>query len=134
MRILIVEDEFISRHLLQELLLPYGICDTAINGKEALEVFINALDSGNPYDLICLDIMMPEMDGQEVLKNIRAIEREKGILGLDGTKIIMTTALEDFGNIKSAFVEQCEGYLVKPITKHKIIKQLKELDLIKEER
>jgi two-component system, chemotaxis family, chemotaxis protein CheY len=131
MRILIVEDEFISRHLLQELLTSYGTCDTAINGKEALETFVNALDSGNPYDLICLDIMMPEMDGQEVLKNIRDIERGREILGLDGVKIIMTTALEDFGNIKNAFAEQCEGYLVKPITKHKIIKQLKALELLK---
>jgi len=132
MKILIVEDEFVSRHVLQELLHPFGECSMAVNGKEAVEAFNLALSEKKPYNLICLDIMLPEMDGQEVLKTIREIERENKIGGLDGVKIIMTTALEDFDNIKRAFIEQCEGYLVKPITREKIITQMKELGLIKE--
>ncbi len=132
MKILIVEDEFVSRHVLLELLKPFGACDMAVNGKEAVEAFKLALSKNDPYTLICLDIMLPEMDGQEALKQIREIERENKIGGLDGVKIIMTTALEDFDNIKRAFLEQCEGYLVKPITREKILSQLKELGLIRE--
>jgi two-component system, chemotaxis family, chemotaxis protein CheY len=130
MKILIVEDEFVSRHVLQELLNPFGECNMAVNGKEAVEAFELALTENKPYNLVCLDIMLPEMDGQEVLKRMRETERNHHIGGLDGVKIIMTTALEDFDNIKRAFIEQCEGYLVKPITRDKILTQMKELGLI----
>ena len=121
MKILIVEDEFVCRHVLQELLSPYGECDMAVNGKEAVDAFESALAGNRPYNLVCLDIMLPEMDGQEALKKMREIERKYQIGGLDGVKIIMTTALEDFDNIKRAFIEQCEGYLVKPIQEKKLL-------------
>lgn len=130
MRILIAEDDFLGRRLMQFYLLEYGSCDIAVNGTEAVELFKLGLDEGNPYDLICLDIMMPQMDGQTALKLIRDHERLMGIHGTDGVKIIMTTALDDFDNIKNAFTEQCEAYLVKPIEKDKIIKTLTKLHLI----
>jgi two-component system, chemotaxis family, chemotaxis protein CheY len=134
MKTLIVEDDFISRHIIQEILLPFGTCDSAVNGREALEAFVLALDKGTPYDVICLDIMMPEIDGQEALRRIRAIEKDRGILNLEGVKIIMTTALEDFEVIKAAFRDQCEAYLVKPITQQKLLKQLEELKLIEKNK
>ena len=132
MKILITDDDFTSRKILAKYLSEYGQCDVAVDGKEAVEAFKSALDEWEAYDLICLDIMMPEMDGQEVLKQIRQIEKEKNINGLDGVKVLMTTALDDSDNIKTAFKEQCEGYLVKPIDRQKLIEKLKELDLIKE--
>ena len=64
MRILIVEDDFICRRLVHDILAPYGDCDVAMNGKEGMKAFKMALNAGKPYNLICLDIMMPEMDGQ----------------------------------------------------------------------
>lgn len=130
MKTLIVEDEFISRKLLQSFLAPYGETDIAINGKEALDAFKLALNDNSPYDLMCLDIMMPELDGQSVLKEVRRIEEEREILGLDGIKVIMTTALSDPQNIKLAFKEQCEAYLIKPISKEKIVSLIKKLELI----
>lgn len=132
MKILIVEDEFTSRRLLQKILSVYGECDVAINGREAVEALVIALDEGQPYDLVCLDIMMPEMDGHEALKRIREIEAERSIAGLDGVKVIMTTALSDGKNIFSAFRAGCEGYIIKPIDKKKLISELKKLGLIKE--
>ena len=77
MKALIVEDDFTSRLLLQGLLQPFGVCHVCINGKEAVEAFKIALDQKEPYDLVCLDIMMPEMDGQTALKEIRAIEGQR---------------------------------------------------------
>lgn len=131
MKILIVEDDFVCRRLLQEILNKFGKCDIAVNGIEAVESFKLAWKDKKPYDLVCLDIMLPDIDGQEVLKQIRECEYEQGVGGLDGVKIIMTTALGDSENIKKAFREQCEAYVVKPIDKTKLVNTLKKLELIK---
>ena len=130
MKILIVEDDFGCRKILQRLLSPYGDSDIAVNGKEAVSAFIAAHDEGRPYDLICLDIMMPEMDGQEALAEIRRIEEEKGIHGSRGTKIIMTTALDDSKNIMGAFKAQCDGYVTKPIEKVKLLDLIQSFNLV----
>lgn len=130
MRILIVEDDFISRTLLQEILKPYGNCHQATNGEEAMAAVSEMLDRKEPYQLICLDIMMPGMDGQEVLQRIRDMERARGIGGSDATKIIMTTALDDPKNIMKALLRgPSDGYLTKPIDLGKIKKLLAELGL-----
>jgi len=131
MKALIIEDDFTCRKLLSKILSEFAECDTAVNGLEGIEAFNYAHAEGAPYDLICLDIMMPEMDGQTTLKNLRKLEEEKNIHCSDTVKIIMTTALDDIDNIKTAFREQCEGYLVKPIEKEKLVNKLNELGLIK---
>jgi two-component system, chemotaxis family, chemotaxis protein CheY len=129
-RILIVEDEFGSRKLMQKFLSPYGVCDLAVDGEEAVEAFTLAMKEEEPYDLICLDIMMPKKDGQTVLKEIREIEERHNINGLDGVKIIMTTALNDPKNILEAFKSQCEAYIPKPISKQKLLEEMRALDLL----
>jgi two-component system chemotaxis response regulator CheY len=130
MKVLIVEDDFSSRLLLQMLLTKYGECHIAVNGTEAVLAFRMALDAGKPYDLICLDIMMPEMDGQAALKEMRALEEARGIVSTHGAKIIMTTALGDVKNVAAAYQELCDGYLVKPIDKAKLIGLLDELKVL----
>ena len=95
MRTLIVEDDFTSRLLLQTLLSPYGDCHIAVNGREAVAAFRASQESGEHYDLICMDIMMPEMDGQAAIRAIRSIEEAGGTLSSSGVKIIMTTAVDD---------------------------------------
>ena len=130
MRVLIVEDDSISRRLLQTIISPYGVCDVVVNGKEAIEAFELAKEEKNNYNLVCLDIMMPEMDGQEVLRQIRKFEKEWDINRQNGVKVIMVTALDDFDNIKSAFEEQCEAYLIKPVIKEKLLDTLKQIRLI----
>ena len=130
MKSLIVDDDFFSRRILQTMLAGYGECHVAVDGKEALFAFKQALAEESPYDVICLDIMMPEMTGQEVLKKMREIEASKNILGSSSAKVIMTTALDDKENIKTAFREQCESYLIKPISKAKLLSVLDEFGLI----
>jgi two-component system chemotaxis response regulator CheY len=129
MKTLIVEDDFTSRLLLQAILAPYGECHIAVNGREAIQAFRLARTEEQPYDLVCLDIMMPEMDGHAVLKALRACEAAEGILVGDGAKVIMTTALTDNGNVFTAFREMCDGYLIKPIDKAKLLKDLTSLGL-----
>lgn len=130
LRILIVEDEFGSRKLMQKFLAPYGVCDLAVDGEEAVEAFKLAMKEEEPYDLVCLDIMMPKKDGQTVLREIREIEERHNITGLDGVKIIMTTALNDPKNILEAFKSQCEAYIPKPISKQKLLEEMRSLQLI----
>ncbi|HPJ15801.1 MAG TPA: response regulator [Spirochaetota bacterium] len=131
MKILIVDDDFVCRNLLLEMVKDYGKCNIAINGKEAIFAVKNSIENKTPYNLIFLDIMLEEIDGHEVLKRIRDTESDYNIGGLDGAKIIMTTVLDDFASIKTAFAGQCEGYIVKPVTKEKVDKQLRGLKLIK---
>lgn len=133
MKYLIVEDNFAAQKLLQIYLSNYGDCDIAVDGNEAVEAFRQAVDEKEPYDLICLDIMMPNMDGHEALKVIRQIESEHGIKGLDGVKVIMTTALEDSENVMGAFREGCEAYIVKPVEKGKLLKEMENLGLLESE-
>lgn len=130
MKTLIVEDDFTSRLVLQGILKQYGPVDTVVNGREAVETARAALTAGQPYDLICLDIMMPEMDGHAALREIRHIEEQAGIPGADSVKIIMTTALADSKNVIGAFREQCDAYVNKPVNKAKLIEHLTALGLI----
>lgn len=132
MKSLIVEDDYITAEVMREIMSAFGECDVAEDGKRALDFFSVALVTKEVYDVIFLDIMMPELDGQETLENIRRMENDYDIRGLDGVKIVMTTALDDFENIKKAFKSQCEGYIVKPIDKDKIVNKLIELKLLEE--
>ncbi len=131
MKTLIVEDDFLVRALLTTLLARYGECHVAVNGKEALDVIESTFDENQPYDLICLDIMMPVMDGQETLLELRKMEEDRYIAPSDITKVIMVTAVDDSKNMMKAFRQgQCEAYLTKPLDKAKLIDHLKNLDLI----
>jgi two-component system chemotaxis response regulator CheY len=131
MKTLVVEDDFVSRLVLQKMMMPFGNCNVAVNGKEAVEAFILAQSEGEPYNLICLDIMMPEMDGREALKIIRQKEIDLNILPQNETKIVMISALDTPKEVMDAYYQGgCTSYLVKPINKDKIINVLNELHLI----
>ncbi len=130
MRTLIVEDDFTSRLLLQSFLSQYGECHIAVSGKEAVAAFSAAREHGQNYDLICMDIMMPEMDGQVAVEKIRALEEAGGTLSTAGVKIIMTTALDDVKNVVKSFKSLCDAYVFKPIDTGKLLGHIKELHLV----
>ena len=129
MRVLVVEDDFISRRLLCRYLQAYAECDVAVNGNEAVGAFKQVLMADERYDLVCLDIMMPGMDGQETLKRLRALEQEHGVTDAERAHVIMTTALEDQDNVMAAFTNACDGYVVKPIEKKKFLETLQSIGL-----
>ena len=130
MRILIVEDVQVNRQFLLGLLSPLGSCDTAGTGNDALHAFESARQQGRPYDLICMDTILPEMAGRDAVAEIRRREMENDILGPQGTKIIMTTALHSPRNISGAFRPGCEAYLSKPLTREKVYQEIFQLGLI----
>lgn len=133
LKTLIVEDVLIVRILLDQYLMPYGNRDMSIDGREGLLLFLLALENGTPYDLVCLDIMMPRMDGHEFLSLIRKCELDFDIPFTKSSKVIMTTALSDSKNIFSSFRAGSEGYLVKPVVANELLTLMKQLDLVKEE-
>jgi len=130
MKILIVEDDFISRKVMLLCMSEFGECDIAVDGVEAIAAVKHALDDEKPYDLICLDIMMPNMYGHEALKELRSLVAERGVMLGRGAKVVMTTALSDHTSIISAFKGDCDSYLIKPVHKQDIIAKLTELELI----
>ncbi|MCI4624926.1 MAG: response regulator [Candidatus Magnetoovum sp. WYHC-5] len=130
MKALVVEDEFKSRTLLQRILSRYGECDVAINGQEAVEAFVHAWKDGEPYDLITMDIMMPEMDGQQALKDIRQLEEKAGVNMEHRVKVIMSTAYDLPEEKEEAFDWGCTEYLVKPIDKNKLLDILRKYSFI----
>jgi two-component system chemotaxis response regulator CheY len=130
MKSLIVDDEFAGRARLSMLLEEYGTCRDVSDGVKALEEFRNALESNEPYSLICLDIRMPGTDGHEVLNEIRAIEIEKKIKDTERTKIFMTTGLTSGTHLSKSFYELCDEYLLKPVKKEELTEKLRHHSLI----
>lgn len=130
MRALIVEDDQTSRTILEKYLKPYADCDVAIDGADAYKMFIGACKECKPYQLICLDIMMPEIDGHDVLRKIREYERDNKVDLHAAVKVIMVTALDDSMNVLRAFQEGCESYISKPIDKESLYHELRKLSLI----
>ncbi|MHC1752353.1 response regulator [Humidesulfovibrio sp.] len=129
MRALVAEDEFLGRKVLSVFLNTLFEVDVVVNGIEAVEAFKLAHEEGRPYDLLLMDIMMPEMDGLEALKHIRAIEQQHP--GRARAKALMTTALDDPKTVIRSFHDgEASGYIVKPVRKDKLFEELKKLGFI----
>lgn len=123
MRFLIVEDDPITSKMLFTVLSEYGDCDRIDNGMDGLDMVIKAGSDGKPYDMVTLDIMMPRMDGHDVLARIKRLRNTS-------PKVVMITALSDKKNIQKSYMRGCDGYLIKPVDKEGIQKKLKALELI----
>ncbi len=127
MRILIAEDDLVSRKFLHKFLLQYGECDLVVDGLEAIDAYMLSIKEKKPYDLICLDIMMPKVDGTKVLKAIKDLETQLGILPENRAKIIMITALAETQIVEQAFEYGCDAYASKPIDTKKLVEVIEKL-------
>lgn len=130
LRILIVEDDATGKQLLESFMIPYGEVDCVEDGEQAVSAFKSAWEQERPYQLILLDIMIPKVDGQEVLRRIRTYEQEYGVANMQRAKIVMTTALDDPSNIMESFYNGgADSYIVKPIELSKLQQELQNLGL-----
>jgi two-component system chemotaxis response regulator CheY len=130
MKSLVADDVLVIRHLLHRTLSSYGKCEEAVNGKEAISKFILSHKNNNPYDLICLDILMPQKTGLQVIKDIRQYEDQNNIPENKRVKIVMTTILQDKSVIEQAHEYGCDGYMVKPIQLNKLLALIRKFGLI----
>ncbi len=130
MKILLAEDDFVTRKFMANFLSKYGDCDVTVDGMEAVDAYMMALEDGEPYDLVCLDIMMPVMDGYQALVGIRNLEKAHDVPEDKQVKVIMATALNDEKNVKMAFELGCTVYSGKPIDQNKFEQALQKLGLV----
>lgn len=128
MKALIVDDCALSRQLLIISIEEHAEIEVAENGKEAIALVKQAIDQNENYNLICMDLTMPVMDGHETMQAIRAMESEAGIAK---SKVFMITASscpDDM--IKAITLGECDDYIVKPVMRKAIRKLLKKHTLI----
>ena len=117
MRILLAEDDFVTRKFMSNFLSKYGECDVTVDGMEAVDAFMMALEEGNPYDLVCLDIMMPVMNGLEATKAIRELPREDA----KTIPIIAITANAFNEDVEKSKQAGMNAHLTKPLRANEII-------------
>jgi len=127
MRSLIVDDDAMGRLMLASFLEEFGPCDQAENGQQALELIAAATIAESPYNLICLDIVMPIMDGTATLHSIRERDQQQG----KRTKVFMISACSSPQDIEDAFFEgDCDDYVVKPFQREAVAQMLQRHKLI----
>jgi HD-like signal output (HDOD) protein len=129
MRFLVVDDELVSRKKMEKIMTPFGECVAVDGGPAALEAFETAIDKGEPFDFIALDISMPQMDGIAVLYEIRRIEQQKNIPKENQTKVVMVTAQSDKNTVITCMQAGCDSYIVKPFDKTIFAKTLEEFGM-----
>ncbi|MBA4357690.1 MAG: response regulator [Humidesulfovibrio sp.] len=129
MRILIAEDDQASARYMEGLMARHGECIVTSDGEQAVAAFVAALDEGRPFQLLCLDIMMPRKSGQDVLREIRALEQQRGIKASQEAKVIMTTALGDVRSVMGAYKEGATAYVTKPIVLERLFETLHTLGI-----
>ncbi len=134
MRALIVDDDFYSRSFLEYILHPYASCDVAVNGEDAIMAFKKALEAGEPYTLVFMDLLMPVIDGPRALNEIREIEQDFGVTGDTGCKIIITSVLEDGEDTHNAmYLGGATSFLQKPVDEKSILAELARLGVLPSE-
>ena len=105
MKVLVVDDDLITRITLEGILSAYAEVHCCVDGKEAVGEHKSALDRGEPYDLICMDLLMPVMGGLEALRRMRN--------EFPDVRVIMLTASENDADLLSALKAGAMGYLLK---------------------
>ena len=114
MRILIVDDEMVSRTKLELIMEYFGDCKAVDQGDDALAAFHEAHLDDDPFNLIMLDINLPDIDGIRVLSAIRNSEKHLNIEQARKAKILMTTSYRDKDRIVASVQSGCDDYIGKP--------------------
>jgi len=131
MKCLVVEDDVVSNKILNSFLTRFGECTTVFDGDEAVEAYHNALRLNEPFDLICMDIMMPRLDGHKALAQIRDLEQQHSVSDENKAKVIMTTCLDEEEDIRRAFRHGCNAFMIKPIHQQSLRQEIENLGLLK---
>jgi two-component system chemotaxis response regulator CheY len=113
-RFLVAEDDPSSNRLFRIYLSEVGECLSAQDGAEALRIFEEALNGGAPLDVVLLDVLMPQMDGVDVLTRIRSLEQR---LGLPPTPVVFLSALGEDEVIEAVDRDPKVAVVRKPVSR-----------------
>ncbi|WP_300159419.1 response regulator [Solidesulfovibrio sp.] len=131
MRVLVVDDDPASRHVLSAHL--SGLAETVLceSGLEAVENATRAIEAGTPFDVVFLDIIMPHMDGHETLVRLREVEDRAGVPPEQRMRAVMVTSMDDETNTMTALFDgQVAAYLIKPPNRSELLEKLVTLGLL----
>ncbi|MHA6720621.1 PAS domain S-box protein [Sphingomonas sp. RS6] len=110
-RILVAEDNDINQRLIGTVLTQMGIhCDIVPDGRDAIAAALRAEAQGNGYDLVLMDLQMPEVDGYEAVRGIRAAG-----LGPEALPVVALTANAYQEDIRAALAAGMQDHLAKPV-------------------
>ncbi len=132
MKFLLVDDDESIILFLDRLLAPFAQCDSATSGGEALDLFRKQLDvGGRPYDVVFMDILMPEKDGHQTVEEMRRIEADRKVRAADEFKLVMITCVDDVKDVSKAFFKgYASSYIVKPFDRDKVLGELRDNGII----
>ncbi len=130
MKILIVDDELVSRRKMEILLREFGDYHAVENGNAAVRAFTEAIENGARYDLVTLDISLPDLDGTTVLKMIRDLEKGNAIPEDKRAKVLMVTSHGDQATVMSSISAGCDDYIKKPFTLERILQKIEKMGLV----
>lgn len=125
MRILIIEDDPVSALYMEQVLIEFGATEVAEDGRKGLLAFERALSRQEPFDVLFVDLMLPEMDGHQTLERIRALEDSLGLPPQRRAKAIVVTSSEDQRHVTRAFFRgEAVAYLNKPVSRERMAEEL----------
>ena len=120
MRVLVVDDSDIGRMMVRVGIEGSCVCDEAKDGAEAVAKYINAQATGEPYSVVFMDIVMPDLDGKSAL---RAIRKHEEHIGAGRTPVYMVSASEMIDDV----ADLADGLLRKPIPRVKLLEIISEV-------
>ena len=129
MRILIVDTIPESIEILASNTAPLGDVTVLTDAAQAFKSFCAALDSGAPFDLVCIDTKLPPVDGIDLLAELRDFEESRGVVAGGGAKIIVTTDVCSIDNYYAANSAGCTAFICKPLDHDKFSRELARLGL-----
>lgn len=114
MKILVVDDQMTTRMLLRCMLENYGEVVEANCGRDGVGVFREALSGAAPFQLVCVDLGLPDIDGNAVLEQLRAAEIEHQVAA-PATIVVVTGTVSDAAR-DGALERSADAFLTKPVS------------------